>query len=138
MSGWGLSPPWLCRIFRLSLVNRYVNMQPMDWEIVYYSEAVREWVNDLPVGVRAYYARITERMVKLGPHLGMPYTRSMGDDLFEIRAKGPEGIARIFYCTVVAIRIVVLHGFIKKTDKTPRRELAVARRRLQEVKNEDA
>jgi hypothetical protein len=65
----------------------------MNWEIVYYSEAVREWVNDLPVGIRAYYARITKRMVKFGPNLSIPYTRSMGDGLFELRAKGRGGLA---------------------------------------------
>jgi hypothetical protein len=44
----------------------------MSWKIVYYSGAVRKWLDDLPSGLRAYYARITERMLKYGPHLGMP------------------------------------------------------------------
>jgi phage-related protein len=110
----------------------------MAWEIIYYSEAVRLWVDSLPVGIRAYYARITEMMRRYGPNLGMPYTRAMGNELFEIRAKGKEGIARIIYCTVVSGKITILHGFVKKTDKTPRRELATAKRRLREVKNENA
>ena len=42
----------------------------------------------------------------------------MGDGLFEIRAKGQEGIGRALFCTVVGKRIVILHGFIKKTEKT--------------------
>ena len=50
----------------------------MNWEIVYYNEAVRLWVDSLPVGIRAYYARITEAMCQYGPNLGMPYTRAMG------------------------------------------------------------
>jgi len=110
----------------------------MEWEIVYYNEAVRLWVDSLPVGIRAYYARITEAMRQYGPNLGMPYTRAMGDELFEIRARGKEGIARIFYCTVVRGKIMILHGFVKKTDKTPRRELTTARRRLTEVQDENA
>jgi hypothetical protein len=73
----------------------------MNWEIIYYNEAVRLWVDRLPVGIRAYYARITGEMYKYGPNLGMPYTRALGDELFEIRARGKEGIARIFYGTVV-------------------------------------
>jgi phage-related protein len=73
----------------------------MNWEIIYYNEAVRLWVDSLPVGIRAYYARITGAMCRYGPNLGMPYTRAMGEELFEIRARGKEGIARIFYCTVV-------------------------------------
>jgi phage-related protein len=57
----------------------------------------------------------------------------MGDGLFEIRARADVGIGRAFYCTLVGRRIVILHGFIKKTDKTPQRELDVARDRLKEV-----
>lgn len=65
----------------------------------------------------------------------MPHTRAMGDGLFELRLKATEGIARVFYCTVVERSIVVLHQFVKKSDKTPRKELEVARRRLKEVKD---
>ena len=105
----------------------------MPWEIQYYSEAVRRAIGAWPVGIRAMYARITERMQVFGPHLGMPFTRPMGDGLFEIRAKGDEGIGRAFFCTTTGHRIMILHAFIKKTQKTPRRDLALARRRLQEV-----
>jgi phage-related protein len=65
----------------------------------------------------------------------MPHTRAMGDGLFELRLKASEGIARIFYCTIVGRKIVMLHQFIKKTDKTPPRELETARRRMKEFKN---
>ena len=65
----------------------------------------------------------------------MPHTRSMGDGLFEVRAKASEGIGRAFYCTLVGRRIVVLHGFIKKTDKTPAKEINIARDRLKELKS---
>src|SRR5258706_14881720 len=58
-----------------------------------------------------------------------------GGGLFELRIKAAEGIARVFYCTVVGRRIVVLHQFVKKTEKTPRKELDVARRRLKEIKD---
>ena len=47
----------------------------------------------------------------------MPYTCAMGDGLFEIRAKGQEGIGRALFCTVVGKRIVILHGFIKRPSK---------------------
>ncbi|HZZ91023.1 MAG TPA: type II toxin-antitoxin system RelE/ParE family toxin [Usitatibacter sp.] len=49
-------------------------------------------------------------------------------------SKPAEGIARVFYCTVVDRRIVVLHQFVKKTEKTPPKELEIARRRMKEVK----
>jgi len=65
-------------------------------------------------------------MEAFGPDLGMPHTRAMGGGLFELRLKAAEGIARIFYCTVVGQRIVFLHQFIKKTDKTPKTDLDIA------------
>lgn len=70
-----------------------------------------------------------------GPDLGMPHTRAMGDGLFELRIKAAEGIARVFYCTVAGHRIIMLNQFVKKSDRTPSRELAVARRRMKEVKH---
>jgi phage-related protein len=53
--------------------------------------------------------------------------------LFELRIKVAEGIARVFYCTVVDRRIVILHQFVKKSEKTPPKELEIARRRMKEV-----
>lgn len=58
----------------------------------------------------------------------------MGRGLFELRLKAAEGIARVFYCTVVGRQIVMLHQFTKKSEKTPRKELDIARRRMEEVK----
>ena len=54
--------------------------------------------------------------------------------LFELRIKGVEGIARVFFCTMVKQEIVMLHSFIKKTQKTPERELKVAKLRMKELK----
>ena len=48
----------------------------------------------------------------------------MGSGLFELRLKSGEGIGRVFYCTLVEQRIVMLHQFVKKTGKTPPRELS--------------
>ena len=106
----------------------------MDWEIFYYNESVQELISDWPIGIRAYYVRVTERMIRFGPNLGMPFTRSMGNGLFEIRAKGKEGIGRAFFCTIVDQRIIILHAFVKKTQKTPKKELDVAKRRMKYVK----
>ena len=71
-----------------------------------------------------------------GPDLGMPHTRAMGCGLFELRLKAAEGIARVMFCTLVGREIVMLHQFIKKSEKTPRKELEIARRRMKEVKDE--
>ena len=79
--------------------------------------------------------RYAERMEIHGPDLGMPHTRAMGKGLFELRLKSAEGIARVFYCTIVAQRVVMLHQFIKKSDKTPRKELEIAQLRMREMKD---
>ena len=68
-----------------------------------------------------------------GPDISMQHTRTMGHGLFELRLKAAEGIARVFYSTVVGKQIVMLHQFTKKSEKTPLRELEVARRRMEEV-----
>jgi len=75
-------------------------------------------------------------MVMSGPNLGMPYTKAMGDGLFEIRARGPEGIGRAFFCCMKGRRIVILHGFVKKNQATPIKELRLAKQRLKEVLDE--
>lgn len=72
-----------------------------------------------------------------GPDLGMPHTRAMGGGLFELRLQATEGIARVFYCTMIGKRIMILHQFTKKTKKTPPKELGIARRRMKEVKDAD-
>lgn len=110
----------------------------MHWTITYYSESVQEEVLALPAGFLGRYLRYSDRMEAYGPDLGMPHTRSMSDGLFELRLKAAEGIARVFYCTMVDKKIVMLHQFIKKTDKTPLKELEIARRRMKEIKNAHA
>jgi phage-related protein len=70
-----------------------------------------------------------------GPDLGMPHIRAMSDGLFELRLKAAEGIARVLYCTLAGPRVVMLHQFIKKSDKTPRKELKIGRNRMKEVKD---
>ena len=90
----------------------------------------------MPAGFVARFVRYAERMEVYGPDLGMPHTRAMGGGLFELRLKAAEGIARVFYCTVVGRRVVMLHQYIKKSEKTPPRELEIARRRMKEVKDE--
>jgi phage-related protein len=103
------------------------------WTIDYYSEDVRLEIEALPAGIRASYARLTELLMEFGLELHMPHSRAMGEGVFELRPRGREGIARVYYCTKIGRRIVILHSFVKKTDKTPRRELDLARARKKEV-----
>ena len=107
----------------------------MRWAITFYSPTLETEILALPAGFVARFIRYAERMEVYGPDLGMPHTRAMGEGLFELRLKAAEGIGRVFYCTLVERKIVFLHQFVKKTDKTPSKELEIARRRLKEVKD---
>lgn len=106
----------------------------MTWTVGFYSARVETEILHLSAGFVARFIRYAERMEVYGPDLGMPHTRAMGGGLFELRIKSMEGIARVFYCTIVDRRIVFLHQFVKKSERTPPNELRIARQRMSEVK----
>jgi phage-related protein len=105
------------------------------YTIEYYSDAVQDAILALPDTLAARYVVLTRRIEAVGPNLGAPHTDAFGDGLFELRLKGKEGIARVFFCTLIGRRIMMLHSFVKKSQKTPQREIEVARRRMNEVKH---
>ena len=105
----------------------------MPYRIEFYSPNVQAGMLEWPAGIAASFAAISQRMVEHGPNLGLPYTRAMGEGLFEMRARGAEGIGRAFFCALIGQRIVILHGFIKKSQKTPLADLRIARKRLKEL-----
>lgn len=105
----------------------------MGWVFEYYNDEVQQQLLSMSSDLQARYLHITERMAKQGPNLGMPYTRALGEGLFEIRLQGQETIGRVFFCLLRGRHILILHCFVKKTQKTPQRHLALARRRMKEV-----
>ena len=107
----------------------------MEYAIRYYSDEVEEQILSLPDTLAARYVVLTRRMAAVGANLGPPHTDSFGEGLFELRLKGAEGIARVFFCTLIGRKIMMLHSFVKKTQKTPPREIEVARKRMKEVKH---
>ena len=107
----------------------------MNWTISFFNERVHKGIQKWPVGVYADFLRLATLMEVHGADLRMPHSRALGDGLFELRCKGAEGIGRAFYCTVSGRQIVILHGFIKKTQETPSDELRIGRKRLKDVKN---
>ncbi|NJL51936.1 MAG: type II toxin-antitoxin system RelE/ParE family toxin [Hydrococcus sp. SU_1_0] len=76
----------------------------------------------------ANFLHIVEMIEEFDVTIGKPYTAPLGGGLFEIRAKGKEGIGRSFYCTVKGQEIIILHSFVKKTQKTPKKELDLAKK----------
>ena len=105
----------------------------MSWKITFFNQKVEAETLVFPAGVLANFLHILEMIEEFGPALGKPHTAPMGDGLFEIRAKGKEGIGRAFFCTVKGKEIIILHSFVKKTQRTPKKELEKARRRLKEL-----
>ena len=110
------------------------NPHSMKWQVTFYNEKVEEETLGFPKGILANFIHIVEMIEDFGPTLGKPYTAPMGDGLFEIRAKGKEGIGRSLYCTMVKKEIVILNSSIKKSQKTPKKELDLAKKRMKEVK----
>jgi len=105
---------------------------------MYYSEKLEEEILDLPDGLLARYLRLTDLMLKFGSNLGLPHTKPLESGLFELRVKGKEGIARVFFCTKIGKKIIMLHSFIKKSQKTPKKELQIAKSRMKEVIKNDS
>ena len=96
-------------------------------------EPVRDWLKGLDKdGKRAIGEDI--KTLQFGRPIGMPLARKMDDDLWELRSKLNKGIARTFF-TVYGNKIVLLHGFIKKSQKTPAKELSLAKRRLNKLRS---
>lgn len=95
------------------------------------TEPVREWLRSLP---REDMKRIGEdiKTVQFGWPLGMPLVRKLDTELWEVRSTLPQRIARVLF-TVRQDTIILLHGFIKKSPKTPIEELRVAQSRAATV-----
>lgn len=108
----------------------------MTWTVSFYSSKVEQDTLALPPGILASFLRIVELIEEFGPNLGRPHTAPLSQGLFEIRAKGREGIARSVFCTVKGQEIVILITVIKKGNQIPKRQMDVARRRMKEIHDE--
>ena len=109
----------------------------MTWTVTFYSEKVENQTLELPAGILANLLHVLDLVEEFGPSIGSPHTAPLGKGLFEIRAKGPEGISRSLFCTIKGQDIVILHTFIKKTQKIPKKHMDLARKRLKEVTEND-
>jgi phage-related protein len=96
------------------------------------NEPVREWLKGLPLAERKTIGEDI-KTVQFGWPLGMPLVRKMSKDLWEVRIRLETRIARVLF-TVCEQVMVLLHGFIKKTNSTPADDLALAKNRLKQVK----
>lgn len=97
-------------------------------------EPVRDWLLSLDRDARRAIGTDI-KTVQLGWPMGMPLVRKLGAGLWEVRSHIPQGIARIVF-TTRGRTMVLLHGFIKKSQHTPATDLELATRRMKEVTDE--
>lgn len=98
---------------------------------------MRPWTKELealPADIRARFIRISELIAAVGfERVGAPHIKHLTGPLWEMRMKGRDGISRALYVTVPEKRVVVVRVFVKKTQKTPKREIDLALQRAKEV-----
>ena len=107
----------------------------MPWQVGFLDEETKSALDALPLDMRANFQRIVELIQTHGlERVREPYLKHLEGPLWEMRLKGKSGIARAIYIAATGMRIVVVHVFVKKTQKTPRKEIAQALKKAQEVK----
>ena len=111
----------------------------MSWKIVYYKtprgkDVIKDFLDELQENTQAKVGRQLDLLEKYGFALRMPYVKAFGNGLMELRVRGNQEV-RIFYTFIREGKICLLHGFIKKSQATPTRELVIARKRQSKVKN---
>ncbi len=106
----------------------------MRWTVETLSADVDAEIEALPPALQARLIRLMEMVEAVGlEQVREPHVKHVEGKLWELRAKAAEGIARGFYVTITGRRVVVLHVFVKKSQKTPKTALDIARQRMKQV-----
>lgn len=105
------------------------------WIVETLDENIDEQLASLPPKIQAKMLKIIDLLVIGGNEVKEPHTKSLGNSLFEIRAKGEKGIARAFFTFKEGKIIIIFHIFIKKSQKTPKNELDKALKILSKIKD---
>ena len=109
----------------------------MTWKIETLNATVDAELEALPVDMRARFVWISELIRNRGlENVGEPYVKHLQDGLWAMRLKGKDGISRAIYALARHKRIIVVRVFVKKTQKTPRREIDLALKRAKEITND--
>jgi len=107
----------------------------MPWTVVVLSPTVEAELEAFPADIRARLSRFVALIESQGiEKLHEPHVKHLEDRLWELRLIGRDGIARAIYVTASGMRVVVVRAFVKKTQRTPHRELELARQRAREVR----
>lgn len=92
------------------------------------TEPAKEFLLGLDVKMRAKMLRTIDLLVTNGVDLRMPYSEALGDGIFELRAKAGSDITRVLYFFYVGRKAILTNGFVKKTQRTPAKEIALAKK----------
>jgi phage-related protein len=104
------------------------------WTVETLGPVVDAEIAALPSDMQAAFLRLAERIEAVGPErIGAPHLKHLQGKLWEMRLTGRDGIARAIYVTARGQRVIVIHAFEKKTQKTPRASLQLAERRAKEI-----
>jgi phage-related protein len=107
----------------------------MSWTVDFVNAAAEAELNSLPLDMRTRFTRFADMIVTSGiTAMREPYAKHLSGKLWELRLKGRDGIARSIYVTASGQRVIVLRTFVKKTEKTPSRELDIAFARMKEIR----
>ena len=109
------------------------------WNIIFYEKEdgtipVKEFLDALPVKHHAKALRDIDVLEEYGTTLTGPHVKHIQGKMWELRIKSASDISRIFYFVPVGDDIVLLHGFVKKTQKTPNREIETANTYLEDYR----
>lgn len=111
-----------------------------EFEIIFYdkpdgSEPAMEFILSLNDKMQARVLRTIKLLQENGTELREPYSKHLVDGIFEIRAKVGSDLSRILYFFVVGHKVVITNGFVKKTQKTPKNEIDLAKKYRNEYLN---
>jgi phage-related protein len=106
----------------------------MTWSVETLGTQVDAEILALPKDMQAAFVRLAERIEAVGlERIGQPHVKHLQDKLWEMRLTGRDGIARALYVTAIGRRVIVVHAFVKKTQKTPHGAIELALRRAKEI-----
>ena len=110
----------------------------MKWHIEYYTNPdgkspIKDFIDSLPLKAKARTVKSLDLLESYGIQMGEPHVKNVGRKLWELRVKAEEGIFRFFFTVKKNRIIILLHGFQKKSERIPKRELGIAIRRMKEI-----
>jgi phage-related protein len=107
---------------------------PSGWKVLYANRRVETEIERLADDIRAEMRRVVDMIQNYGlEQVHAPYVKHIRDKIWEIRARGRDGIARSLYITAAGKRVYILHAFVKKTQATPHDAIELAVKRAKEA-----